>query len=192
MGCKFQYNQIEIETSTPKSVAFIQVLDTILNYSYIFEYNSCLGLFGYIIDNCTFTKIRYYGLKSLHSQYIRITNSKFITEEEDSYSFERGCAINVKGISYPESEILNEIFNQSCLIWWNCIIVHVDNSEFVGSTGVTPGGVIQGEDIHLKITNSVFILTEHSNPLQIGGIFFQYVFQFTLTMLHLMQENSQE
>ena len=145
--CKFQDHWIGIEAFTPKSVALIQVLDTITNYSAIINYKSHFGLFGYIIDNCTFTSIKHYGLKSFVSQYIRITNSKFIIEKDDSYCPEGGCAINVKG--RYESGILDQIFNQSCQFWWDCIIVHVDNSEFVGSTRVTPGGVIPGEDIHL-------------------------------------------
>ena len=83
VGCKFQYCPIEIEAFTPKSVALIQVLDTIMSYSYILEYKSHFCSFGYIIDNCTFTNINVYSLKSF-AHYIRITNNKFIIEEKGS------------------------------------------------------------------------------------------------------------
>ena len=71
-----------------------------------------------------------------------------------------------------ESEILSEIFNPSCHTRIIVGFVYVDNSEFVGSTGAKPGGVIRVEKINLKITNSVFRLTEHSNPPQTGGFIF--------------------
>ena len=38
------------------------------------------GLTGYIIENCTFTNIRRYGLRSFDAEYVRITNSKFIID----------------------------------------------------------------------------------------------------------------
>ena len=176
VGCKYQYGTIWIKTFTPKSAALIQVLDTIMNYSGIFEYKPRFGSSGYIIDNCTFTNITNYSLKSFGSQHVRITNSKFIIEEDDSYCPEGGCAISVETTG-EQSKILNKIFNQSCQSLFDCNIVHVDNSEFVGSTGIFPGGVMWVEHIKLKITNSVFRLTDHSTPPQTGRIIFlQYVY----------------
>ena len=161
---------IRTRAFTAKFVAVIQVIDSIIDDDGIVEYEHD-GAIEYIIDNCTFTNIKAHGFKSF-AQYVRITNSKFIIYEDDHFCSEGGCAINVKGTYHPESEILDEIFNPSCQRQLTCSFVQVENNEFVGSTGVTPGGVIRVENIWLKITNSVFRLTEHSSPPQTGGIIF--------------------
>ena len=40
------------------------------------------GSTGYIIENCTFTNIQFYGLKSFDALYVRIINSRFVLSED--------------------------------------------------------------------------------------------------------------
>ena len=166
--CNHSERSLVIKAFKHKSVAVIQLIDTIMNYFHIHEDEAHGGSTAYIIENCTFTNVQYPGLRSYDAKYVRITNSQFIISEDNSHCSKGGCVINVKPRRGQYSDILNEIFNPSCKLL--CTYVYVDNSEFVGSTGTKPGGVIQIEYIALKITNSVFRLTEHSNPPQTGGI----------------------
>ena len=168
VGCTYSHTGTVIKT-TQKSVALIEVINTVILHENIKEDKSYGGLIGYIIENCTFSDNA--GLRSFDAQYVRINNSKFIITEVSDCS--EGCAVNVKAKRGQQSEILNEIFNPSCQQWrLGCGFVHVDNSEFIGSFGIIAGGVIRVEDTILEITNSVFRLTENSNPPPTGGFIF--------------------
>ena len=161
---------IQVEAFNYRSVAIIHLLDSIMEGMDI-EDIAHDGTIGYLIENCTLTVTREFALKSFDAVYVRITDSKFTRDPDASDGF---IVYVHRQIFYGLSaNIMKNLFNPSFEGYvsdW--VAVHVDNCEFVGSEGTDAGGVIRVETINLNITNSVFRMTEHSNPPQTGGFIF--------------------
>ena len=170
--CVYYLSEVQIEAFNYRSVASIHLLDSIMEGTHIKDIAHD-GTIGYIIENCTFI-LRWFAMESFDADYVRITDSKFTRYSDAKEGFI--LYVDIQNFDYDSAELMINLSNLSNpsyeghMFAW--IAVHVDNCEFIGSEGIGPGGVIRVEGINLNITNSVFRMTEHSDPPQTGGFIF--------------------